>query len=326
MFRYLYPNCLTKNLAAFVHDYNIKKDENKIDNILKKWKRIFLEKCIGEPESSIDNIIAHVLNTKKVSDVYTNMNKYLTFKQTDKITQLCELRLKNKPMQYIIGEWDFKNLTLKMREPVFIPRPETEQIVDLALNECNDVSEILELCCGSGAISIALLKMNPNIKIIAIDKSNEACALTEENAKIHGVFNRLRVINKEILEENVSQLILKKFKLIVSNPPYIPTGDIEYLQPEIRLYEDRDALDGGNDGLDLIKLVLKVSSNILETGGKVILEVDQRHPELIKSYLRENPALGLLITAVHKDVFNNNRFVAFQKMNPPLLTSWSFKS
>lgn len=138
------------------------------------------------------------------------------------------------PIQYVIREWDFRNLTLEMRPPVFIPRPETEQLVDLVLTELNTnpIEEVLELCCGSGAISIALLKENPDITVIAVDKSEEACSLTRDNAKRYGVDSRINIIQMDINEIS-PEYFDKKFDVIVSNPPYVPSGDMLHLQPEI---------------------------------------------------------------------------------------------
>lgn len=158
------------------------------------------------------------------------------------------------PVQYIIQEWDFRDLTLKMSRPVFIPRPETEILVDIVLNEIDrkGADTVLEVCCGSGAISLALLKARSQVCwwnspisysntishffqlfITAIDKSEDACKLTRENACINNLSDRIRIIQKEIKDFNLNSR--EKFDVIVSNPPYVPSRDILHLQPEITL-------------------------------------------------------------------------------------------
>ncbi|GJQ75173.1 hypothetical protein Trydic_g9776 [Trypoxylus dichotomus] len=284
-------------------------------NIIKKWTNRFVQCGISEPKLSIENITAHVFQTKRISDIYKRQNALLSQDQIKEVTKMCKQRLKNMPIQYIIREWDFRDHTLEMKPPVFIPRPETEKLVDLVLMEIstNGTTEVLELCCGSGAISIALLKENPKLKITAIDKSKDACDLTRSNAQRHDVSHRIKVIQTNISEIS-PELFNKTYDVIVSNPPYVPSKDMLHLQPEILRYEDSDALDGGSDGLVLIKLILQKSSYLLNAGGKTFLEVDPSHPQLLRDFLRENNRFGLSVREVHKDIFEHDRFVIIKKI------------
>ncbi|KAB0798932.1 hypothetical protein PPYR_06812 [Photinus pyralis] len=290
------------------------KKAKKVKEILKAWLDMFHSCHISEPKQSIEHIIAHTLGSRSISSVYKFNNKVLSLREIQQINELCQQRLKRLPIQYIIQEWDFRGLTLKMSPPVFIPRPETEMLVDVVLNEVERkaTDSVLEFCCGSGAISISLLKSQPQLNVTAIDKSKEACGLTELNAKLHDVSSRLKVIHEEITEDH-PDAILKKYDVIVSNPPYLFEDDMISLQPEIKLYEDLEALDGGIDGLKVIKNILRVSSGLLNCDGRVFLEVDPRHPDLIRSWLRQYPAMKLHLERVYKDFCDKDRFVEIVK-------------
>lgn len=156
------------------------------------------------------------------------------------LERLVECRLARMPIQYIIGEWDFYSLKLKMHPTVFIPRPETETLVSMILAENKSASgTFLEIGPGSGAISISLLKNLADFKGIALERSKLAAKLTIENAKSLNVETRLEVLNNKLsedsLESYVQQFESKPFDFIVSNPPYIPSRQVFQLQPEIIL-------------------------------------------------------------------------------------------
>ncbi|KAK5644021.1 hypothetical protein RI129_007866 [Pyrocoelia pectoralis] len=287
----------------------------KVNKVLMEWKNIFRDNNISEPKESIEHIIAHVLGSRSISSVYKNMEQILSPYQIERINEYCQKRMERLPVQYIIEEWDFRNLTLKMSPPVFIPRPETEMLVDIVLNEIyrQATDRVLEFCCGSGAISISLLKSRPDLHIIALDKSTEACELTKLNAKMHEVSNRLEVIHEDITAASFLNSVSTQYDIIVSNPPYIFENDMIHLQSEIKLYEDPAAFNGGADGLKVIKHILKASFLLLNCKGKVFLEVDPKHPPLIKSWLQENYDTKLQLGCVYKDFSGKERFVEIIK-------------
>jgi len=287
-------------------------------NLLEKWKNKFEDEKIPEVQSSLKIILAHVLNVKKLRELPQNSKELsMTKSEQARFEQLCECRMARMPLQYIIGEWDFRELTLKMQPPVFIPRPETEELVELILQQF-DVSrtmKFLEVGCGTGCISLSLLHSLPKARGTAIDQSQIACELTMENARTHKFENRIQVIRHKLTEESILDEIDDGLDLIVSNPPYVPNGDILELQPEIKLYEDLRALDGGKDGLTVIKNLLRVASKKLKKKGYLWLEVDPSHPELLQKYLQENISdLQLKYVASYKDMFQKDRFVEITKL------------
>lgn len=302
-----------------------------VGEIIEQWSHRFRSEGIPEPVESIEHIVAHVINTSKTIDLVNNQNNRLTLDQCNKLESLCECRLSRMPVQYIIGEWDFRDITLKLVPPIFIPRPETEILVDFVLKRLNylqkEKQEILELGCGSGAISLAIAHSNKNVNCIAIDSNLQACELTKDNRDRLGLKNQVTVVHAVLKDDGRIEFLTvlngpanfdlnsKPFDFVVSNPPYVPTEQILTLSPEIKIYEDLRALDGGHDGLKVIKPLLKYASAILKPGGRLLLEVDSTHPEYIQFFTKKYSTLKLQYEHTYKDFCNNDRFVEILKMS-----------
>ncbi|XP_029990829.1 MTRF1L release factor glutamine methyltransferase isoform X1 [Sphaeramia orbicularis] len=261
------------------------------------WKKYFQEKGVTEPDHSSQYIMAHLLGAKTIESVeQERLTEILSQEKIEQMWRLCLRRLSRMPVQYVIEEWDFRDLTLKMRPPVFIPRPETEELVELMLNDLQmkdgkeDVQRrCLEVGCGSGAISLSLLHGLPQLKAFALDQSQEAVDLTRENALRLGLQDRLQLYHMDIMKDAETVLRLcGPVSAVVSNPPYLFSEDMDSLEPEILRFEDHAALDGGKDGLEVIKQVLILAPQILLNHGRVYLEVDPRHPPLIRRWVEAN--------------------------------------
>ncbi|XP_031326273.1 MTRF1L release factor glutamine methyltransferase isoform X3 [Camelus dromedarius] len=240
---------------------------------------------------------------------------------------LMSLEPKQMPVQYILGEWDFQGLSLKMVPPVFIPRWETEELVEWVLEEVTQRSRvvraqggplILEVGCGSGAISLSLLSKLPQSQVIAVDKGEAAICLANENAHRLQLQDRIRIIPLDVtLEDSWAHLLpWGPVDLIVSNPPYVFHRDMEQLAPEILSYEDPVALDGGEEGMDIISHILALAPRLLKDSGSIFLEVDPRHPELVGSWLQSRPDLFLNLVTVRRDFCGRPRFLHIQRSRP----------
>lgn len=283
----------------------------------------FKDEVISEPENSLELIFADVLKKKKLREVRgENLKKIeLDDEQIEEIEQKVLCRLSRMPVQYICQVWEFRDLQLKMAIPVFIPRPETEELVELVTQKLspNKNYKILEVGCGSGCISLALLNELPGVKqIIAIDQSDAACKLTLENAKNLNLSERIKVIKHKLesgtLPDEVNDK-LYRYDIIISNPPYVPSKDLLKLEPEIYLYEDIRALDGGKEGLDVIYHLLELASKYLKTGGTLYMEVDHRHPEIIAKIVENYfEKWNLKFISSYKDIFKKDRFVEIEKV------------
>ncbi|XP_013915926.1 PREDICTED: hemK methyltransferase family member 1 [Thamnophis sirtalis] len=256
-------------------------------DVVKYWQSVFEENNIPEALTSSEYIVSHVLGAKTFQSLNaSSISAPLSAKQQKQIQQLCGKRLQRMPVQYVLGEWDFQDLTLKMRPPVFIPRPETEELVSLILDEerrkkltsaCSRVIQdfpgtrgpiILEVGCGSGAIGLSLLKKLPQSQLIAIDKLEAAVNLTKENAERLHLQERIHIFHHDI--SSCPWECLQPWGLvdtIISNPPYIFHEDMSDLAAEILCFEDLGALDGGIDGMSIIKEILKMASYVLKDCG-----------------------------------------------------------
>ena len=204
--------------------------------------------------------------------------------------EMCARRLERVPVQYILGDWDFHALTLAVRPPVLIPRPETEELVELVLDAhgaggAERAATFLDVGCGSGAIGLALLRALPAARCVGVDVSAAAVDLARERRRARP--RRASEAVRRGIAEHAAESTAR-VDVVVSNPPYIPAADMTALEPEVRAHEDEGALCGGADGLDVIRQLLTAAPSLLRADGPraVWLEVDASHPPLIDAWLR----------------------------------------
>ncbi|XP_005435610.2 MTRF1L release factor glutamine methyltransferase isoform X1 [Falco biarmicus] len=301
-------------------------------DVVNYWQKVFETNGIPEARESSEYIVSFALGAKTFQSLNSkSLHTPLTAVQQEQIQQLSNKRLERMPVQYVLGEWDFQDLTLKMRPPVFIPRPETEDLVSLVVEEESRKCEknsglcfqvpvshpvILEIGCGSGAIALSLLCKLPQSQVIAVDKEEAAVDLTKENAHRLQLQERIHIFHHDVSYSSAEQLLLwGPIDFIVSNPPYVFHEDMASLDTEVLRYEDLDALDGGDDGMRVIKTILALASSLLKDSGSVFLEVDPRHPDMVDSWLQAHPNLLLVLRAIHKDFCGKHRFLHIQKQS-----------
>ncbi|MDP3804501.1 MAG: peptide chain release factor N(5)-glutamine methyltransferase, partial [Candidatus Omnitrophota bacterium] len=205
------------------------------------------------------------------------------------------------PIQYIIGRTTFFGLEFLVNEDVFIPRPETEvlveAVIDIAERRAPGVgrSRMLDLCTGSGNIAIALTKNITDCKIVASDISEEALVIAKKNASLNGVFDKIDFIRSDLFEN-----IEGEFDYLVSNPPYVAGYEFETLQKEV-LAEPRIAIDGGPDGLDFYRRIAEAAQRFLRNGGYLIMEIGfgQSHP--IKEIIEDTKVFNIAETRIDRN-------------------------
>lgn len=232
----------------------------------------------------------------------------------EKLKKLWHLRVKKHcPVQYLIGECHWRNFTLKVTPDVLIPRPETELIIDLALQLTQEYLNLrrgnwLDLGTGSGAIAIALADIFPEATIYAVDKSKKALKIAQENALNLGFAKRIKFCHGSWF--NPINEFKNSFSGIISNPPYIPSSMVLELQPEVVNYEPKIALDGGEDGLKDIRYLINNAPNFLINNGFLLLEIMARQGETVRDLLTKNSSYTNI--HIHKDLADLDRFAVAQ--------------
>ncbi len=192
----------------------------------------------------------------------------LTAEEASRLETLVARRLRREPLPYLVGSVEFYSLPFRVGPAALIPRPETELLAEEAIRRAPQARLALDVGAGSGALAVVLARELPQAVVIAIDLSREALRLTRENAHLHGVSDRVLPVQADLLTAVQAQA-----ELIVANLPYIRRGDLEGLQPEVRDFEPRLALDGGQDGLEVIRRLGDQLPERVRPGAVVALEV-----------------------------------------------------
>ena len=252
----------------------------KISEIINRANDLLTSKDIENPKLDSEYIISHVLGMSML-ELNLHQDDNITEDNLVLIQNMIFRRGKNEPLQYILGETDFYGLTFKVNEHVLIPRPETELLVEKIIKENPAVEEILEIGTGSGAIAIALTANIKNAKIEAVDISNEALQIARENAAKNKV-------NINFFCSDIFENVIGKYDLIISNPPYIPGKEYQYLSREIREYEPSIALLADDNGLTFYKKILCSAKDYLTEKGKIYFEIGYSLSESIKKVAEEN--------------------------------------
>jgi len=190
---------------------------------------------------------------------------------------LLKRRASREPLQYVLGTQEFCGLEFRVTPDVLIPRPETELLVEVVRQKCADISEALiaDIGTGSGCIAIALARALPDATLYATDRSPAALALAQENAKRHGVQDRVIFLQGDWLSPLQRLGLHGRLVAIASNPPYIAEADLTALPSEIRLFEPLLALDGGNDGLVFYRRLIGEAADLLKSDGLLAMEIGQ---------------------------------------------------
>ena len=235
---------------------------------------------IENPQLNAELIISHVLKIKRL-DIYLHLEKEISDIQLNTILEIASRREKHEPLQYILGETEFYGYKIKVSNSVLIPRPETELLVEKIIKDEKKVNSILEIGTGSGAIVIALAKNLNTNKIDAVDISESALKIAQQNAVLNNV--EINFFRSDIFE-NVTDI----YDIIISNPPYISLTEYELLPKEIKDHEPRSALQAENNGLYFYKKILQKAKEHLTESGKIYFEIGYDQTEEISKIAKEN--------------------------------------
>ena len=231
-----------------------------------KWGELFLqEKGVEDAKTDSWLLLAMACHIDR-NFYYLHMREEMQKEQIEAYEAVLKKRAEHVPLQHITGEQEFMGLPFLVNSDVLIPRQDTEILVEEALKKTKPGMQVLDLCTGSGCIIISILKNRPDLCGTASDISAAALHVAEKNAKINEV-------SPVFVQGDLFEPVKGTFDMILSNPPYIPTAEIEKLMPEVREYEPLLALDGKEDGLVFYKKIIKEGYSYLNPGGYLILEI-----------------------------------------------------
>ena len=307
--------------------------------ILNRTKAFFEKKGVPDPLLDAQYIISHGLGMKNRMDLYLNFEKPLTPAELDVLRPLVARRAAREPLQHIVGDTSFRGHSIKCDPRALVPRPETEELVDMAKKLLESVAApfIVEVGTGTGAIAIACAKEIGSSRVLATDISEEALALAKENAEANGLGDAasaaasaaennaadnkaagtLTFAQGDLLDAVTGDVVVKiaddasaKIDCLIANLPYIPDGEKGKLQPEVDKFDPALALYGGPDGLTLVRKMLSQTEGKLASGAPILLEIGSEQASMLEKEATDYPWLEF--TGAHKDFCGNVRFVSYK--------------
>ncbi len=310
--------------------YNYLMDTWTIQKLLNWIIEYFTNKGIESPRLSAELLLSHVLGLKRI-ELYTQFDKIVTKQQLDQLHDLVERAGRCEPVAYLTGKTEFYSLQLEVSPDCMIPRPETELLVERAIEflrkrpirnstmcEIKQKEEIsngaspgtqfvCDVCTGCGPIGIAIAKNFRDARIIATDISEAALRIAAQNVENHQLKDRIELLQGDLFEPVVPQLDVDKFDLIVCNPPYVSIAEFEKLDKNVRDYEPRLALFAGEDGLDIYQRIFERVDKFLKPDAALILEIGYTQGQKVKEMLEQTGIFTEI--KIEKDFHNNDRIV-----------------
>jgi release factor glutamine methyltransferase len=264
------------------------------------------KKNVGSPRLQVELLLAHLLKMPRMK-LYLNFERVLTASEMDALREFVKRRGQREPLQHIVGSTSFCGYEIAVNCHALVPRPETELLAELGwqflATRHSPLVTALDFGTGTGCIAIALAAKCPNAKIVATDISAAALTLAKENTARNNVAERIEFLQCDGFEALSSN---SQFDLIISNPPYIPSAEIATLQPEVRDFDSRDALDGGADGLDFYRRISVETKPFLKPDGKIMLEFGDGQADAIKKIFENEK---WIVEAVKEDYSQRARIL-----------------
>jgi release factor glutamine methyltransferase len=270
------------------------------------WTAEFLGRKGAEfPRLDAEVLLAHVLKCERVK-LYVEFTTAVSERDRASYRELVRRRAEGAPVAHLVGKKEFFSLALAVNRDVLIPRPDTETLVVefLTRYKGREGTRAVDVGTGSGAIALACLTGHPSARFHAIDRSAAALAVARANAETHRLAGRLTFHEGDLLEPVAG---LGPFDAILSNPPYIPTARIAELEPGVRDHEPHLALDGGADGLDVVRRLVAQAVPLLAPGGALLLEIGSTQEAPVRAILADRPELEVAPTV--RDAANHPRVV-----------------
>ncbi len=276
------------------------------NNLYLDARRALRQAGIEAAQMEARELLGHAAG-KSRQELFRDLALYAPEGVEERFQQLLERRLAGEPVAYIIGEWEFYGLTLSLCRDVLIPRVDTETLAErgiLAVRALGRPARVLDLCAGSGCVGLAVADNCPQCHVVLADWSEQALRVCRKNIQRCGLSGRVSAARADALA--LPPALLRDFDLILCNPPYIPTGELAGLEPSVRDYEPRQALDGGEDGLSFYRAVSDRWKTALCPGGRLAFEVGWNQAPDVEYILARQ---GFQDIQTHQDAGGNWRAV-----------------
>ncbi len=264
----------------------------------------------SSPRLDAEVLLGHVLGLERIQ-LYVQHDRPLDAKELEAYRAVTARRAKGEPVAYIVGEREFYSRSFKVDKRVLVPRPETELLVDTALEQLRtrfpseEQLEIADIGTGSGAIAVTIACLEERARLIATDVSPQALEVAAFNAERHGVRSRVKMLPGDLY----APLAGKRFHAIVSNPPYIKESEYLDLAPDVRDYEPRGALVAGEDGLVVIRRLIQGAPEHLAAGGPILLEIGWEQGRAVREIAQ---ACGLVCAQIVQDLEGRDRVAVIE--------------
>ena len=278
-----------------------------IENILSEGINILQKNKIPNPQLDSEILLSNLIKKDK-KHIILNPKELLNSEQLDEFKSLIERRKKGEPIAYLINKKEFWNEEFFVNKDVLIPRPDTELIIEqvVKIYSQDEQLQVLDIGTGSGCILLSILKERPNFYGTGIDISKKSINVSKFNAKQLNLINRVKFFHS-----SVDNFKIGKYDLIVSNPPYIESLNLKYLEKDVVNFEPKLALSGGLDGFSKIRKVINKASALIKKNGKFILEIGFNQKNKVMKILKEE---GFYVNKAIKDYGNNDRCIISTKI------------
>jgi len=284
---------------------------------LLNWITDFLtQKGVDSPRLSAELLLTHALGLSRI-ELYTLFDRQVEPKKLEVLRGLVKRCGQHEPAAYLVGRCEFYSLPLKITRDCLIPRPETELLVERAiefLRKRTGTQQALDLCTGNGCIAAAIAKNHKDCTVVATDICDKALAVAAENASSLKLNERVKLLCGDLFDPIIEGLDEAKFDLIVCNPPYVSDAEFEKLDKTVKDYEPRRALYGGTDGLDTYRRIISSVGDFLKADGALMLEIGYAQGKAVQALLESTGLFGSI--QLEKDPAKNDRVVIAKRGSP----------
>ena len=281
----------------------------KVCALLSRLEERLADAGVDSPGLDARLILAMVLGCDR-AHLHAHPEKMVVPEELARVESLAQRRMAREPMAYIMGEREFWSMSLLVSPGVLIPRPETELLVErvVALTGEGRESRILDLCAGGGAVGLAVASELPEAHVTLLDLCPKALGVARRNTIKFGLAGRTRFLASDLFQVLAEE---EEFDLIASNPPYVATGELDSLMPEVSSFEPRLALDGGADGMDFIRRIIEEAPAYLARGGFLLIEMDPRQMAVAEALSEEQGSYRS--ARRHNDLAGRERVLELQR-------------